>query len=147
MARGRVFRAVVLREREDIRYSVLTKLFLRRLREVWAPDLFRQRDEHAVEGDTERIRRRRHVSSNANSNHGMAARVCVQASVSARRVSDHTSDQHLELARHDFGLIHERNQSGDEKSHAVIPGQLPGKSLPILHHQRSHHIHRHLVHY
>jgi len=32
-----------------------------------------------------------------------------------------------------------------KKSHAVNPGQLPGKSLPVVHHQRPYHIHRHLV--
>ena len=77
MARGRVLRAVVLREREAVRYSVLAKLFLRRSREVWTPDLFRQRDEYALEANTERIRRRGHVSSNSNPNHGVAARVRV----------------------------------------------------------------------
>ena len=48
VARGRMFRANVHRERKVVRFGVLAKRLLRRSREVWAPDLFRQRDEYAL---------------------------------------------------------------------------------------------------
>ena len=77
VARGRMFRANVHRERKVVRFGVLAKRLLRRSREVWASDLFRQRDEYALETNTERIRRRGYVFTNANPNYGMATRVCV----------------------------------------------------------------------